>query len=459
MATTDSGRQAGVFDSRHRIGDLIAGTWSPSAVCDASTMLQIRSLAGHLQTSPGDDSRPVSVFFVPGRIEVLGKHTDYAGGRSLVAAVRQGFLIVAGPREDSFVRLTDVAREASIEFRLDDRSAPGVRDWSIYPRTVVKRLLADLGRPLNGMDMAFASNLPSAAGLSSSSALILGSLLAFVAAHGLSRDPRWQELVEDQASLAAYAAAIESGRPWGGFASAQGVGTRGGAQDHTAILCSEPGEVRQFRFRPTEMERAIPQPEGWVFAVGVSGVKAPKIGSALQSYNRLADLAGRLEELWRLQGGHPSATLGTIADRAPDELATGLRRWVRDPAERLALEQRWQHFHRETTEMVPAAASALLDGDIMQFGHWADLSMELATDLLGNQTPETIWLAAAARDHGAAAASSFGAGFGGAVWALVRESDVGDFIERWSAGYASRFGPRPAARFFWTGAGGPAIGL
>ena len=66
-------------------------------------------------------------------------------------------------------------------------------------------------------------------------------------------------------------------------------------------------------------------------------------------------------------------------------------------------------------------------------GTLVDRSMSLATTALGNQVPETIFLARRAREIGAAAASAFGAGFGGAVWAMVRASDADGFIARWRA--------------------------
>jgi len=83
-----------------------------------------------------------------------------------------------------------------------------------------------------------------------------------------------------------------------------------------------------------------------------------------------------------------------------------------------------------------------------------DRSQEAAETLLGNQVPETIHLAASARAAGAAAASAFGAGFGGSVWALVELARGGQFLAAWAEDYRRRF-PREArsAAFFLTAAG------
>ena len=64
-------------------------------------------------------------------------------------------------------------------------------------------------------------------------------------------------------------------------------------------------------------------------------------------------------------------------------------------------------------------------------------SQREADELLGNQIPETILMAKLAREHGAFASSSFGAGFGGSVWALVPATEAAVFGERWSTAYAS----------------------
>ena len=63
------------------------------------------------QRETGHD--PSWTWFVPGRIEVFGKHTDYAGGRSLLAAVPRGFAVVAGSREDQLVRVIDARATAA----------------------------------------------------------------------------------------------------------------------------------------------------------------------------------------------------------------------------------------------------------------------------------------------------------------------------------------------------------
>ena len=84
---------------------------------------------------------PEARWFVPGRIEVFGKHTDYAGGRSLLAAAPRGFAVVMRPRPDAVVRVLD-ARDQQVGMVTLDRPAPSPRGWQNYVTVVARRLAA-----------------------------------------------------------------------------------------------------------------------------------------------------------------------------------------------------------------------------------------------------------------------------------------------------------------------------
>ncbi len=89
--------------------------------------------------------------------------------------------------------------------------------------------------------------------------------------------------------------------------------------------------------------------------------------------------------------------------------------------------------------IIPAAVSALTEGNYGKLRELVRESQQLAETHLGNQIPETSALAADAIQLGAIAASSFGAGFGGSVWALVPTSDAPEFATVWLADYLKRF--------------------
>ncbi|HEV8125815.1 MAG TPA: galactokinase family protein, partial [Gemmatimonadales bacterium] len=112
--------------------------------------------------------------FVPGRIEFLGKHTDYAGGRSLVCAIERGICFVARPRRDRQITLHDVVSHQSVSFEFSPALEIPSGSWKTYPITTARRLARNFPALRTGADIAFGSDLPRAAGLSSSSALVTG---------------------------------------------------------------------------------------------------------------------------------------------------------------------------------------------------------------------------------------------------------------------------------------------
>ena len=98
--------------------------------------------------------------------------------------------------------------------------------------------------------------------------------------------------------------------------------------------------------------------------------------------------------------------------------------------------------------IVPGVGDAMRNRDWNALGRLVDRSQSLAESVLRNQVPETIHLARSARDQGAIAASAFGAGFGGAVWAMVARDNAEAFLSAWRTGYEQAF-PGKKARAKW----------
>jgi galactokinase len=401
--------------------------------------------------------------FVPGRIEVLGKHTDYAGGRSLLAAVERGFCVTAMPRQDATVRIVDASSGERTMFEFSPDLAPTVGHWSNYPMTVARRLARNFKGPLRGADMALRSDLPPAAGMSSSSAMMIAVFKVLAQVNHLADRTVYREHLLDPPALAAYLATIENGRSFGPLAGDRGVGTFGGSEDHTAICCCQPGHLHVFSFCPTRLEQVIAFPAGYTLAIASSGVLAEKTGETMAKYNRASQLVSALLELWKTNTGRNDRCLAD-ATRSASDAPEQLRRIVAENPHPTfaapALLRRFEQFLGENEQIIPAACAALVQGDLDRFGSLVDQSQKLAEGLLQNQVPQTTYLARAARQCGAAAASAFGAGFGGSVWALVKTADADKFLAAWADGYR-RAHPAEAPRssFFVSGAGTGLIGL
>ncbi|HEU5219683.1 MAG TPA: galactokinase family protein [Gemmatimonadales bacterium] len=390
-------------------------------------------------------------------MEFLGKHTDYCGGRSLVCATEQRISVAARPLDESVLRITDETGGLTAELPLRADLALPKGHWTVYPATVARRLCRDFGPLYVGLDFSFHSDLPQDAGLSSSSALVTAVALALIDANALEDNPAWRAVIPTRETLAGYLGAVENGWAFGRLAADGGVGTQGGSQDHTAILCSRAGMLMQYGFDPVRFERAVPFPAGHVLVVAVSGVVAAKTREAMALYNGLAETAGELLRIWQEQRGGPPARTLYAAITGRRGAALTLRGWLAGHPRQRVLEARLDQFAAECEEIIPAVADLLNQGEVTGLGDLIDRSQRGAELGLGNQVPETIHLQRSARELGAIAASAFGAGFGGSVYALVAEELVEEFTGAWSKDYLETFPAQQGrARFITTRAGLPA---
>ena len=193
-------------------------------------------------------------------------------------------------------------------------------------------------------------------------------------------------------------------------------------------------------------------------AVAASGVAAEKTGRARQKYNRASRLAAACGRCWREATGDQAPHLGALSAAGPTAFAALGKVLQARGAEGFSpseLVDRADQFYAESEEIVPAAVEALQRSDFQRFGQLADRSQHLAEKLLKNQVPETAYLARSARELGATAASAFGAGFGGAVWALVESGTAQAFLAEWEQAYCRTF-PALEERCFFLTRPGPA---
>jgi galactokinase len=204
-------------------------------------------------------------------------------------------------------------------------------------------------------------------------------------------------------------------------------------------------------------ERVVPLPADHELVIAYSGVTAEKIGAVREHYNKLSTATQELAAQWRAATGRDDTTLGDVVSSAPDA-ADRILSMSRDA--RSDLHDRLAQFVVESTELIPRAGDALLRGDLSDLGALVDSSQAGAERQLHNQIDETIWLVRDARSSGAVAASAFGGGFGGAVWALVPAADAETFRARCGHAYETRFPPAARhAEFFVTRAGPAATRL
>ncbi len=399
--------------------------------------------------------------FVPGRVEVLGKHTDYAGGRSLLMTVAKGFRLVAAGRDDNIIRITagptfDDVREFA--YGQSPPHEPG--HWVNHVSTVGRRLAANFG-DLRGADIAFISDLPIAAGMSSSSALIVAVFLGLAEINRLDETEIYRHNIHSNIDLAGYISCVEMGGTFGTLAGQAGVGTFGGSEDHTSMLCCKPDTLSQFSFAPSVFEREIPFPVEMEMAIASSGVEAVKTGPALEKYNLASIRARKAAEAYNRSAGTQCKNLRDVAIHAGEDglsvAMDAIGRGATDEDAGLDLPGRFEQFYREDQQIIPAVGDAISSGNLENIGELVDSSHAGARAGLKNLIGETDFLQQSARKLGAIASSYFGAGFGGSVWAMINKDKAEEFLAAWEQTYAKHFGePAKRAEFFITEPGEPA---
>lgn len=412
--------------------------------------------AGYLR--PHVRGRSVVACWAPGRIEVLGKHTDYCGGDSILAAAERGFCMLATPRDDGVVAIVNPQQPVR-SVVLEKSTPPTLGHWSNYPHTVVRRLAKNFPQASRGATIAFASNLPKASGMSSSSAFVVGTFLLLSQINNLEHDETYRGSIHSKEDLAGYLSSVENGMSFGPLTGDKGVGTFGGSEDHTAVLCGQSNRLVQYGFCPVRFRRSIGLDDNYVFVVASSGVISEKTGAALEKYNRISALVRTIVRTWQMATGRDDQSLAAILESTRDG-GTQLRNTLLKNTDASAVAdfvERLDHFGTESRliDSVPKTINASTMG---KFGESAYESHSMAHSHLKNQTAETNRLVAIAEELGAPAASAFGAGFGGSVWAIVDCPSAAQFSKEWAARYEREF-PATAARaeFFATRPGKPAI--
>ena len=388
---------------------------------------------------------PNHVGWVPGRLEVFGTHTDYAGGRTLVSAVPRGFAFAARPRTDGQLQVVDALAPGE-SVVLDTRRLNPYKGWRHYIEIAVDRLARNFPGAGLGADIAFASDLPRAAGMSSSSALIVGTAATLIRLSGIREHDEWRSNIRSGVDEAGYYACIENGRTFRSLAGNAGVGTHGGSEDHAAMVCGEPGGMAAFSFVPLRRLGSVRVPPEWDVVIATSGVAAEKTGAALAPYNRLSQGTAILLEIWN-RHEEPAGSLGAAIESHPSSVtrlealvrATDVCGW---PGESLV--NRLRHFSREDAR-VEEAIVAFSEKDARQLNRLAESSQIESSTLLNNQVDETVTLARLALENGAVASRSFGAGFGGSVWAVVERDS--SFADRWLDAYRQLYPARRSAAF------------
>ena len=209
-------------------------------------------------------------------------------------------------------------------------SLPAVGHWSNYPMTVARRLARNFAGPLRGADIALRSDLPPAAGMSSSSAMMIAVFKVLAQVNRLADQARVSRTSPRSARLGCLPGDHRKRpelRPAGRRPGRWHV--RGQRRPHGHLLLPTRGICTFSPFARPDWNRCIAFPADYVLAIASSGVLAEKTGEAMAKYNRASRLVSALLELWNTHTGRDDRCLADAARSrfdAPAAFAADCRR-------------------------------------------------------------------------------------------------------------------------------------
>ncbi|GAA5019369.1 galactokinase [Terrabacter aeriphilus] len=351
----------------------------------------VRSVTAAFESAYG--SAPTGVWSAPGRVNLIGEHTDYNGGLCLPIALPHRTFAAVSRRDDDLLRVSSAQQDGVVEVALDDISADTPGGWASYVAGVLWALRRD-GLAVGGLDVLVDSTVPLGAGLSSSAALECSVAAAASDLFGLGL----LESTEGRARLAARCVEAENdiaGAPTGGM------------DQSAALLCGEAaallldcrsGDTRQV---PFDLDGA-----GCVLLVTDTRAEHALVDGQYAARRDACEQAARALGVDTLREIDPSGLDDALARLDDDEVRRRVRHVVTE------------------IERVTQTVEALGSGDLDEVGRLFDASHASLRDDYEVSCEELDVATGTARRHGALGARMTGGGFGGSCIAIVRADDA-----------------------------------
>ncbi|MFZ4562502.1 MAG: galactokinase [Bacteroidales bacterium] len=359
----------------------------------------------------GKTERIPRCFFAPGRVNLIGEHTDYNGGFVLPCAIQYGTYLLIRSTTDPVVRLASSNMDFRTEIPLAELSEKVNDQWVNYPLGIIDQL-QQLNIPVAGFDMLYSGDIPNGAGLSSSASIEM------VTAYALTMLMNATQL--EMIDLVKLSQRAEN----------EFVGLNCGIMDMFAVGMGKKDNALFLNCMTLEYKRVPLVLSGFRLIIGNTNKRR---GLADSKYNeRVTECQLAVTYLSRDMS---ISKLGEISfmqfykmqETIPDEL----------------IRRRARHVLSEN-QRVLNAVSSLLKGDILQFGALMNASHESLRDnyeVTGIELDTMV--TAAQKINGVVGARMTGAGFGGCTVSLVREQAVDLFIDQVGREYQEKTGIKP----------------
>lgn len=357
------------------------------------------------------DGKTGNIYTSPGRINLIGEHTDYNGGFVFPGAVDKGIMAEVRPNGLKTVIAYSIDLKDKVEFKVDDPEGPRAT-WARYIYGIVQEM-RKLGVDVKGFNTAFAGDVPQGAGMSSSAALESCFAFALNDLFGDNKVSKWDLVLAGQATEHKY------------------VGVNCGIMDQFASVFGQKGKLMRLDCRSREFEYFPFNPVGYKLVLLNSKVKHELVGSPYNDRRKSCENVVKA-----IAAAHPEGHFETLRDCTWEQLDE-VRATVGEEDYKRA------HYVLGEKDRVLAVSEALEKGDYETVGQkmyetHQGLSKEYEVSCV-----ELDYLNELAKANGVTGSRIMGGGFGGCTINLVKDELYDQFINDACEKFAAKFGHKP----------------
>lgn len=357
------------------------------------------------------DGKEGNIYTAPGRINLIGEHTDYNGGFVFPGAVDKGIMCEIRPNGTNTIMAYAIDLKDRVEFKVDDPNGPKT-SWARYIYGIVQEF-RKLGVDVKGFNTAFAGDVPLGAGMSSSAALESCYAFALNDLFGENKVSKWDMVLAGQATEHNY------------------CGVNCGIMDQFASVFGKAGCLMRLDCRSREFEYFPFNPVGYKLVLLDSVVKHELAGSPYNDRRKSCENVVK-----HIAAKHPESKFETLRDCNWEQLEE-IKDLIGDEDYRRA------KFVLGEKDRVLAVCDALNAGDYETVGkkmyetHYG-LSKEYEVSC-----EELDFLNDIAKENGVTGSRIMGGGFGGCTINLVKEDAYDKFIKDAKTKFMEKFGHAP----------------
>ena len=357
------------------------------------------------------DGKTGNIYTSPGRINLIGEHTDYNGGFVFPGAVDKGIMAEVRPNGLKTVIAYSIDLKDKVEFKVDDPEGPRAT-WARYIYGIVQEM-RKLGVDVKGFNTAFAGDVPQGAGMSSSAALESCFAFALNDLFGDNKVSKWDLVLAGQATEHKY------------------VGVNCGIMDQFASVFGQKGKLMRLDCRSREFEYFPFNPVGYKLVLLNSKVKHELVGSPYNDRRKSCENVVKA-----IAAAHPEGHFETLRDCTWEQLDE-VRATVGEEDYKRA------HYVLGEKDRVLAVSEALEKGDYETVGQKMYETHEGLSKEYGVSCVELDYLNELAKANGVTGSRIMGGGFGGCTINLVKDELYDQFINDACEKFAAKFGHKP----------------